>query len=1427
MAARCGSAANRNALPPQRRADMRKLAAFHAFIIDEGAEHQNSKNLPSIVVSKEGNVLTRPESMAPIPYSPADIAPTEPAYVVFTSGTSGEPKAAIGTHAGLWKFAYWQMETLPAGREDRIAQIASLSFDAMFKDLTLAIANSATLMIPFDRPLGDVDALLSWIESENVTVVQTVPSVVNAWLSSGVEVKLSGVRTLCLSGEPLSGGLIAALRRRWPAFRPKIFNLYGLTEATILQTAFPVGDGPLSHGPLSIGRAIARHRVEVEDANGNLCDIGQIGEVVIRTRYGCEVVLVDRVREMIAAWSSELTERTYRTGDLGRLGFDDELILIGRRDDVLKLRGTRIHPLEVQAAILLQPDIASCAVIPIRQTTGDVVLSAYVVPRDGIPFDENKLLVQLEARLPRAAVPSYIVRIDRLPLTRNGKLDVGRLPNTLEKRERGQSDAGWDDASPKERQIAEIWAQLLGHRSFGPEDNFFRIGGHSLLAVQAISRLRSTFAVKLTVKDFFETPVIRRLAARIEACGGGRALPAPIRLAGRDRYPLSTAQRGLWFLYEFDPNSTGYNMSGLVRVGQEVTRNDFRDALIQLTSRHEALRTLLGHGTDGLEQRVLPTLSPRMRFKDFRALDRASIDKALQEILAEEKSRPFDLTTGPLLAATLIALPDAFSAIVLVIHHIICDGWSWRILVRELIASLHGAPLPPVTLQMGDYAIWEQQSTSAEQHERDLEWWRARLDPAPTLLRLPRDPCVVRGAAQDGVCTRLFQGELMESLRETARQLEVTPFAVLLAAFELLLARQTGETDLTIGTDSAGRDLAEFESTVGFFIRTLLVRIQLSPQQTVRELINQVREALVGAQAAQAVPFEELVRLFAPDRRPNENPLFEIMFRMPPRLPLETEGAERNLVSIVSGEDDAKFDLTFVVDPDEDALRVTAEFRPQRFTTDRIGSLIDRFGEIVCWMISSPEAPLSRFGREVGCDAFDCVREPFQIRPSPGVIETIVSQAVERQPRAIAIECGAHKVSYSDLWGNTERLAAALLGSDLKIGQVVAVSGTPSVGLVTGFLAVLRAGGIGLFVDPSLPEQRRRHMVAAANPAMWIAAAEEDVPERAVRVDSFGRSRDSVGAPCSHPPLPDMATLRTGSAYLFFTSGSLGLHKGVIGSHAGLANFLSWQRRSFGLGPSDRVAQLISVSFDAVLRDIFLPLSAGGTLVIPEKAERETPAALRTWLADNEITVFHIVPSVLANLISGTPEPEWSSAVRVVFASGESLPRSLVRRARVWFPADHTRIVNLYGSTECTMIQAAYTVDESATYDIQPVGSPVDNTQNIVLDEHDGICAVGELGEIVTRAPLGRCEYLDTPDADGSGFCRNPFRSDPEDILYRTRDAGRLNPDGTISVVGRLDDQVKVRGVRVNPAEAPIPPRRPSRCRRMPCPGGEKSRRRY
>ena len=555
-----------NSLPPRRRADMRKLAAFHAFVVEGGGGHEHSNNARFIAVTKEGHLVTTPEARAPIPCSPTDIASTEPAYVVFTSGTSGEPKAAIGTHAGLWNFASWQMEALPAGREDRVAQIASLSFDAMFKDVTLAIANGATLMIPFDRPLNDADAVLNWIESENVTVVQTVPSVVNAWLSSSVEVKLSGVRTLCLSGEPLPGGLITAVRQRWPALRPKIFNLYGLTEATILQTAFPVSEGPLPQGPLSIGRAIARHRVEVEDTNGNLCDIGQIGEVVIRSRYGCEVVPEDCLRETIAAWSNELPERTYRTGDLGRLSFDDELVLVGRRDNVLKLRGVRIHPLEVQGAILLQPDIASCAVIPIRQKTGDVVLAAYVVPRDGTAFDENKLLAQLESRLPRAAVPSYIVCIERLPLTRNGKLDVGHLPNPLDQCERGKSDAGWDSASPKERQVAEIWAQLLGHRSFGPEDNFFRIGGHSLLAVQAISRLRSTFAAKLTIKDFFEAPVVRRLAGRIEACGGGvGALPAPVRLAGRDRYPLSIAQRGLWFLYQFDPRSTAYNMSGLIR----------------------------------------------------------------------------------------------------------------------------------------------------------------------------------------------------------------------------------------------------------------------------------------------------------------------------------------------------------------------------------------------------------------------------------------------------------------------------------------------------------------------------------------------------------------------------------------------------------------------------------------------------------------------------------------------------------------------------------------------------------------------------------------------------------------------------------------------------------------------------------------------
>lgn len=1313
----------------------------------------------------------------------------EPAYIMTTSGTAGEAKYAIGTLGGLAHFACWQASALEVSEHDRVAQLASLSFDAMLKDVLLALTARATLVIPFDQPLLDPERTLQWIEAASVSVVQTVPSVLKSWLAVKTDVDLGGLKLLCLSGEILQGEDVNRFRRHWPRCSARIWNLYGLTEATILQTGYRVPDiSVLPRVPLAVGNSLGDNEVRVINQRGQECAIGQSGEVVIETQYGCQVVEAQGIDSVLKAWTAQPKAARYETGDLARYEETGVIVLEGRRDRVRKIRGTRVDPAQVEFELSRIPDVRHSLALFMEGDDDQLKLYAFVVPENETSFDETKTFDEIKGRLRRQEWPVGVFQIDAIPLTRNGKLDRVCLADVVARNRQAGGDL-WAPKDEIEIWLVSLWVELLGHRNFDDRSDFFAAGGHSLTAVQSLARLRTHWSTDVRVRDFFSDPTIRFLAECVRTASQSEDLIdelTPARHSDQRAFPATVGQMGIWLHDRLEAGSNAYLMYGTIPLPKQTSYDRLVRACYALSQRHDSLRTSFHQDAD------------RLSFQIARDLDQIPIERLacsaadwcdLEPTVAARAFAAFNLERAPLWRGYYSGGPTP--QLFLIMHHIICDNWSWGVLEAELAALIAEEPISHPPMQFGDYVLWlGSQKELSGQSDRARRWGE-RFQPEPPLLRLSPNPGADEAApAPAGLSHRTLDPKLRERVSVAAQRLHATPFMVYFAAFALLLARQTGQNDICIGTDFSGRDRSEFEGTVGFFVQSHAVRLDLDQKQTAGALIAQAKDALLDAQDLGPISFDLFSASSGAKREASQNSLFEIMFRTPGRrgTGVWSHAAEKGLDT--SAPVAAKFDMTWTVGFEQGTDHLQIDYRTNRHSAEFIRSLLNRFVEITSWMVAHLETPIAEFGRSAHNSALDRISAPLPSVKTIGALD-MLSELVLAQPERTAIELGDETLSYRQLWRRIERVARGLR-ADHKIapGCVVAIETVSEFEGVIAFLAVLRAGGVAMFLGSNLPEPQREHMIATAMPAMRIGADFQFDPE-----PDEDRSIN----------LPNLAALRTSPAYVFFSSGSRNQPKAIEGRHDGVGNFIRWQRDTYGIGPGWRGALTIDFTFDAVLRDMLLPLCSGGTLVLRGDSEKASAKQLLQFLSAKRIDFVHTVPSVLSSALVNEEPPEWwRPALKYIFLSGEPLSRQLMQRIRDWIPKSQTVVENFYGSTECTMIQAAHTARIDDPYDIYPVGVPVDNVEIHVLDPVSGPCTTGELGEITIRSRVACCRYLNATKDLAVRFEQNPYTGDPSDRIYRSGDLGRRLPNGRIEIVGRMDDQAKIRGVAVNTLKVQI-----------------------
>ncbi|WP_345144814.1 amino acid adenylation domain-containing protein, partial [Dactylosporangium darangshiense] len=1068
--------------------------------------------------------------------------------------------------------------------------------------------------------------------------------------------------------------------------------------------------------------------------------------------------------------------RLYRTGDLARWQPNHHLDYLGRADHQIKIRGHRIEPAEIQTALTTHPAITTAVV-----TEHDQQLTAYLVSPEGLP-PTDELRAYLHRTLPEHMIPTHYIELAQLPLTANGKLDRAALPAPDSTRP-DLTTTYQPPSTPTEALLGRIWAELLHLDQVGVTDNFFDLGGHSLLATQALTWTRTRLGIDLPLATLFDHPTIQDLAATIDATTEVSVV-APITPADRSQpLPLSYAQQRLWFLAQLDPDSTEYHVPTVIPLPDTTDPTAIADALSTIVERHEILRTRIITDPDGIPYQVIDPPTPFPLHTTI-----ATSDTHTRAIITTHT--PFDLTTGPLIRAILIHQPNRQTLLTITTHHIITDEWSDRILRHELATLLNHQPLPPLSTQYADYATWQRQHLTNDTLQTQLGYWRTQLADPP-VLDLPTDrPRPAVRSTTGAVVGFAVPNEVAAGLRELSRRHGVTMFMTLAAAYAVVLGRNTGQTDLLIGTPIANRGQAETEALIGFFVNTLVLRTRLNDDPTFTELLAQVRTTALDAYAHQDVPFEQLVDALVQDRDRSRNPLVQTVLNY---VTADGSQDDRSTASDPFDLEDvvAKFDLRLIVVESTAGLAGGFEYATALFDRSRIERLIEHLLQVLDAAVANPDQPLSRLpilstgeqGLLAGWNATNAVLPALN-----GVHALFEAQATRSPDTAAVVTDDGLVVTYAQLNARADQLASQLTGLGVGAETVVGLCLDQGVDTITAILAVWKAGGAYLPLDPTHPIERLAYMLADSGTAVLVTtnALLDDLPAGrlpTVILDNPTTTTIPNGQPRVHPGQ---------AAYIIYTSGSTGRPKGVIATHDSLINYTLAIPSRTGTGRAGgRYALLQPATTDFGNTIILAALSTGGSLYLPDPDRTTDPGYLATFLHTHHIDYLKIVPSHLAALTTDHPLPELLPGDTLILG-GERTPTTLAADLED-LPV---QLINHYGPTETTIGVTTHTGSHTGA----TIGRPIANTRAHILDRHLNPVPIGTTGELhIAGAGITR-GYTGQPAQTAERFIANPFADDGS-RLYRTGDLARWQPNGHLEYLGRADHQVKIRGHRVEPAE--------------------------
>ncbi|KKB65886.1 amino acid adenylation domain protein [Burkholderia pseudomallei MSHR1079] len=1380
-----------------------------------------------------------------------DVGAQRLAYVIYTSGSTGAPKGVMVEHASVVNQIGALTEYLELDASDRVLQFSNIAFDASVEEIFATLSCGATLVLRTDRWLADAETFWALCGAQRISIVDLPAQFFGQLALSGRRAVPTGVRCVVIGGEAVGASALDA----WFAEegrRPRLFNTYGPTETTVSVTVHEVRG---RHDDANvIGRPIANTRVYVLDAWLRPAPIGVAGELYIGGVQVARGYLnrPELTRERFIDDPFVAGGRLYRTGDLARWRTDGSLEYLGRNDFQVKIRGFRIELGEIEAqlakvagvreVVVLARDSASAvhdsatehatpnALSPSPETStataaATATATATATEKRLVAYykgdaDVAALRAQAAQHLPSYMVPSAYVRLDAWPLTPNGKLDRRALPEPADDAyARAEYEA---PRGAKEEALAAIWRELLHVERVSRHDNFFELGGHSLLAVQLVSRLRQALSVEVALSTVFDAPVLSALAERLEA--ENTEVLSPIPLAPRDgRIALSLAQQRLWFLTQLEGVSEAYHMSGAVRLDGPLNREVLQRALNRIVMRHEALRTCFVREEGEPIQVIQPHADLTVSYHDLREAEQS--EQRAKNLSQAHASAPFDLSRDLPVRVLLLQLADEAHVVQVVMHHIASDGWSVGVFLQELSAlygsfiAEQGDPLAPLPLQYADYAAWQRRWLASGQLEKQGAFWQTNLSGAPTLLELPTDRPRPPKQSHAGASVEVKLGAaLSERVKRLSQRHGVTPYMTLLSSWAVVLGRLSGQEEVVIGSPVAGRNRTEVEALIGFFVNTLALRLDLSSEPTVGELLKRTKAQVLSAQAHQDLPFDQVVERVKPPRSTAHPPLFQVMFvwQNMPAGELTIPGL--TIRAVETPLQTAQFELTLSLQEAGDDIVGHLNYASALFDESTVRRYVTYWCRLLEGMtagsanVSVARLPLlDEAERKQVVYEWNATERDYPIEQC---IHQLFEAQVDRKPEAIALTFDGRRLSYAELNARANRLAHYLQARGVGSDRLVALCAERGIEMVVGLLAILKAGGAYVPLDPAYASDRLRGIVQDSQPALVLADAvgraalgelDGALPVIDLETDAL-RWREM---PATNPEVASQHVHHL--AYVIYTSGSTGRPKGVMVEHAQVVRLFGATQAWFGFDERDVWTLFHSYGFDFSVWEMWGALLHGGRLVIVPTEVTRTPSAFFALLCAEGVTVLNQTPSAFQALMSAQEEREEAAGnteranvvahrLRYVIFGGEALePRTLAS----WYArhGERTQLVNMYGITETTVhvTYCALRAEDAMRLGASPIGVRIPDLQLYVLDDRREPVPMGVTGELYVGGAGVARGYLNRPELTRERFIDDPFVAGGR--LYKTGDLARWRTDGSLEYLGRNDFQVKIRGFRIELGE--------------------------
>ncbi|HEX8288570.1 MAG TPA: amino acid adenylation domain-containing protein [Pyrinomonadaceae bacterium] len=1408
------------------------------FIVTQSI-HSLASGTEKILLDADWEIIAQNPTDNPLPLATSENL----AYVIYTSGSTGRPKGAMLTHGNLCHYVQALQEEFRLTPADRYLHLASIAFSSSRRHMLFPLAHGASVVIADEEQRMDPLPLFELVKEQSVTIFDAVPSFQRHCMNALLELESecreelldNNLRLVVSASEPLLSDIPATWMYlfKHPA---QHIHMIGQTETSGIISLNRITPEDITSDvkPVSVGRPIANTKIYLLDENQQPIAPGEAGEMYVwgkglgrgylnRPELNAQKFVELKVKSK-ADPEKYLLQRVCRTGDFARLLPDGRLECLGRQDFQVKIRGQRVELGEIEALFISHSDVRECAVIGREDQPGQIRLTAYIVAARESETILEELRALAKEKLPDYMQPSAFMVIDALPLTPNGKVDRKSLPRP--------DDSAFvtpeNYAAPRnsvEQAIADIWAKVLDFNRVGIDDNFFELGGHSLLASRVISRLRSAFDVEIPLRAIFEAPTVAELSEKINYYRGQSnaiSTPAISRTERPELIPLSFAQQRLWFLAQMEDDSSTYNMSEVVRLKGNLETEILRSALENIFARHEILRTsfksINGQPSQFISSEACIDLSVT-NLVDFSAEMR---EEEAKKIAGDFAATPFDLANCPLLRLKLIKLDEAEHILVIVFHHIISDGWSVGLFLKELSAfyeaRLSGSEdsVEDLPIQYADYAIWQQEWLQTEQYDEQLQFWKKQLEGAPALLELPTDfprPAVQR--FQGTRCSVYLSSELTEKINSLSKQQGATLYMTLLSAWQILLSRYTGQDQIVVGTPIAGRTMAETENLIGFFVNTLALRGDLSGEITFQELLQRNKERALGAYANQEMPFEKLVEEINPERSLSYAPIFQVMFALQnaPSAGENFAGLKLNYEKLTS--QSAKFDLSLDVFEEADgSLELQLEYDTDLFAEQTAEQILGNFRTILEAAAENPEQRLTNIPLLTARERQQMLIEwnRFDAEVPPVCLHQLFEAHAERTPDATAVVWNNERLSYGELNARANQLAQFLRKQGVKPETIVGVYVERSFEMIIGVLGVLKAGGAYLPLDSNYPSERLQHMVGDAGVSLLITQENLKSKTSEFSVDKIF-CLDSDWSEISNESVqnPETDVTQDSLAYVIFTSGSTGKSKGAMITHGNVVSAYAGWEDAYNLSSIRSHIQMASFSFDVFTGDLTRAFGSGAALVLCPTEFLLEPEKLERLMRDEKTECGDFVPAVMRPLIEYLENTNQRLDYMKVVSVGADIWQMEEYRRLKRVCTEDALVVNSYGITETTIDSTFFEPNEKdqLSEGIIPIGRPYANTKLYVLDANQNLVPARVPGELyIGGNGVGR-GYLNRPELTKEKFIEWTAPAELESgdpgatklRLYKTGDLARYRHDGMIEILGRADYQVKLRGYRVELGE--------------------------